>query len=1216
MITPKRNEAKPDFNAISLRLASPERIREWSYGEVSKPETINYRTGRSERGGLFDERIFGPERDYECYCGKYRRIRYKDIICERCGVEVTNSIVRRERMGHIDLATPVAHVWFVRAIPSRIGLLLGLSMSDLEKVVYFAGYIVTKVNEEDKQKMLREIESEYKQRLKTLQDDRSKEALKEQVNNAKTALESLVPGKVLDEVSYHRLSLKYGSAFEAEIGAEALYNLCKNINLDKLLEEVGKELEEASALERVRVQKRYNLVKSLKRGGLRPEWMFLTAIPVIPPDLRPMVALEGGRHATSDVNDLYRRVINRNNRLKKLKELNAPEVILRNEKRILQEAVDALIDNSIRRGSSAGAINPAQRRPLKSLSDSLRGKQGRFRQNLLGKRVDYSGRSVIVVGPNLKLSECGLPKHIALELFRPFVIAQILQQELAYNIRGAGRLINDQVPEVWAILEEVIKGKYVFLNRAPTLHRLGIQAFQPVLIEGNAIQVHPLVCNAFNADFDGDQMAIHIPLSAPAQKEAAELMAANKNILKPGNGTPVFNLRLDITLGCYWVTKINEGAKGEGMSFGSPSDAITAHQFDEIDIRAKIKVMADNSPKFRAFEGQMIETTVGRILFNQNLPEDFAFLNKEINGKEISNIVEQMISTHPIDDVGMILDRLKNFGFHYATMSGTTWGIDDIMVPDDKERIVAEARQETARLEEKYEEGLLAASEKYLLALKVWNATKGKIEKVLIDKLDKTGSVYDMLTSGARGSVSQISQMSGMKGLIMNPAGERIAFPVISSYKEGLTPLEYFITTHGSRKGLTDTALNTAKAGYLTRRLVYVAEDMRVTEEDCGDTEGKLLSTSQVSGFDRGIAHLIRGRVLARDLKTPAGQTLFKKGHLVVREEAEAAEKAGVVEAQIRTLLTCKTVGGICRQCYGKDLGRGHLVNMGEPVGIVAAQAIGEPGTQLTMRTKHAGGVDVGGDIVGGLPRVEEIFERRSPKNPALISPIDGMVMGIKRDHKQATISVLAAPGTKAAKTKAGETVEYTVPLVRDILVKKGDEVKRGQFLTSGPADLQEMFRYAGRPATEEYIIDEISKIYELQGASISRKHIELIIRQMFSRRKVKNPGATNFDPGELIESSDLEKQNAEAKAKGGEEATADTVLLGISEVSLNTTSFIAALAFGQTTKVLIRTALKGGLDRLKGLKENVILGRLIPAGTGLRKDFYTPPAPELNSNE
>jgi len=1204
----RKPETKLDFNAISLKLASPERIKEWSYGEVTKPETINYRTGRSERGGLFDERIFGPERDYECYCGKYRRIRYKDIICERCGVEVTHSIVRRERMGHIELSTPVAHIWFVRGIPSRIGTFLGLSMADLEKVIYFAGYIVTKVNESEKDRMLKEIDKEYKERAKSLQDDRSKDTLKESMTSAKRNLENLSLGKVLDEVAYHRLSLKYGSAFEAEIGAEALYNICKNTDLDKLLGEVGAQLEKASSLERSKIQKRYNLIKSLKRSGVRPEWMFLTVIPVIPPDLRPMVALDGGRHATSDVNDLYRRVINRNNRLKKLKELNAPEVILRNEKRILQEAIDALIDNSIRRSSSAGAMNQSQRRPLKSLSDSLKGKQGRFRQNLLGKRVDYSGRSVIVVGPELHLDQCGLPKHMALELFRPFIISKILENETAYNIRGAGRLIDDKVPEVWAILEEVIKDKYVLLNRAPTLHRLGIQAFKPILIEGNAIEVHPLVCSAFNADFDGDQMAVHIPLSEPAQREARELIAANHNILKPGNGTPIVNLKLDIILGCYWVTKFRPNGKGEGKIFGGSKEAIIAYNFGEVDIRAKIKVLADNPVKFGASAGTLIETSVGRILFNLRLPADLAFVNKEITGKEISGIVENLISRYGIGSMADILDRLKNFGFTYASRSGTTWGIDDVMVPEIKTEIIEAAKKEAHVLEGKYEEGLLSRDEKYRLVIKLWNNALNRVEKGLLEKLNPEGSVSFMLTSGARGSTRQIGQMAGMKGLIINPAGRLIEFPIIPSYKEGLSPLEYFITTHGSRKTLSDTALNTAKAGYLTRRLVYVAEDIIIHDKDCGDTEGKLVSTSHSSGFDRGIARLVRGRVLSKDLKDGNGKAVFPKGHFITNEDAAKIEETKVTEAWIRTLLTCKSVRGVCQTCYGQDLGRGALVEIGEPVGIVAAQAIGEPGTQLTMRTKHSGGVDTGGDIVGGLPRVEEIFERRIPKNPAVISQVDGIVSDVKSDNKETTITILADASSKG-KTKVG-SVEYKTPLIREVLIKQGDAVKTGQLLTDGAADLQELFRYAGKDVAEEYVISEINRIYELQGASISRKHIEVIIRQMFSRRKIKNPGDTTFDQGDIVESAEFAEANRKVREAGGKEAVGDMVLLGISEVSLTTSSFISAVSFAQSTKVLIRTAIKGGLDRLKGLKENVIIGRLIPAGTGLKADYN--PVPQM----
>ncbi|MEK7505177.1 MAG: DNA-directed RNA polymerase subunit beta', partial [Patescibacteria group bacterium] len=789
----KQLPEKIDFNAISLKLASPERVHDWSYGEVTKAETINYRTGRSERGGLFDERIFGPEKDYECYCGKYRRIRYKDIICERCGVEVTRSIVRRERMGHIDLASPVAHIWFLRGVPSRIGLLLNLSIPDLEKVVYFAGYIITGVNESEKERMLKEIDNEFKSRVKNLQDERSKEKLRELASASKKALEEIAPWQVIDEVNYHRLSLKYGSVFEAEIGAEAVYNIFKNLDLKNLLTQVEAAALVARPAERAKIQKRLNLIKSMIKSAIRPEWMFLTVLPVIPPDLRPMVSLEGGRHATSDANDLYRRVINRNNRLKKLKELNAPEVILRNEKRILQEAVDALIDNSIRRSTSSGAMSQAQRRPLKSLSDNLKGKQGRFRQNLLGKRVDYSGRSVIVVGPDLALDECGMPKHMALELFRPFVISEILAQELAYNIRGAGRLIDDQMPEVWEILERVIKNKYVLLNRAPTLHRLGIQAFRPTLIEGSAIQVHPLVCSAFNADFDGDQMAVHLPLSAAAQKEARELMAADKNILKPGNGSPIVNPKLDIVLGLYWVTKLMPAASGAGKAFSSPSEALAAHDFGAVHLRAPIKLLKPaNDAKFANLPEELFETSVGRILFNQLLPESLPFINHEVTGRELTKIVDDIIATTGPESVHLVLDRFKDFGFHYATRSGVTWGIDEVVVPQGKAEVIAQTKKEAGEIEDHYRDGLLSKDERYRLLIEVWNGAKSRVEKLLPGSFGRDSSVADMLTSGARGSYSQLGQMSGMKGLVVSLSGRQIEFPIIPSYKEGLSPIEYF----------------------------------------------------------------------------------------------------------------------------------------------------------------------------------------------------------------------------------------------------------------------------------------------------------------------------------------------------------------------------------------------------------------------------------------
>lgn len=1202
----KKTDRITDFNAISLRLASPEKILEWSYGEVTKPETINYRTGRSERNGLFDERIFGPEKDYECYCGKYKRIRYKDIVCEKCGVEVTRSIVRRERMGHITLATPVAHIWFLRNIPSRMGLVLDLSIGELEKVIYFAGYIITKVNEEEKVRILREIDNEFKQKAKGLTTEADKEKLKNAVLEAKRQVESLDKWKVLDEVSFHRLSLKYGTAFEAGIGAEAIESIFREIDLDDMLSQLDAKLEKASSLERTKLQKRYNLIKSLKRAGVRPEWMFLRHVPVIPPALRPMVALDGGRHATSDVNDLYRRVINRNNRLKKLLELSAPEVILRNEKRILQEAIDSLIDNSIRKGNgSEGAMNQAQRRALKSLADSLRGKQGRFRQNLLGKRVDYSGRSVIVVGPELNISQCGLPKHMALELFRPFIISKILEQELAYNIRGAGRLIDDGIPEVWAILEEVIKDKRVLLNRAPTLHRLGIQAFQPVLIEGNAIQLHPLVCPAFNADFDGDQMAVHVPLGEAAQKEAREFISADKNLLKPGSGDPIVGMRMDIVLGVYWVTRTVDQAKGEGKYFSSPNAAIMAFDFDDVDLRAKIKMVGGNPEKYGALSGQIFETSIGRVLFNNALPSDLAFINKEMTGKDMSRLVEEMMNHYGVEKMPAILDKVKNFGFKYATRSGISWGLDDVKVPTQKPAIITAARQEEAKLEEQWNEGLLSEGEKYRMTIELWYGVKGQIEKVLPDSLDPAGPVSYMLKSGARGSISQVSQMAGMKGLIVNPAGRLIDFPILPSYKEGLSPLEYFITTHGSRKTLADTALNTAKAGYLTRKLVDVSQDVVIVEEDCGDKDGKHINKNHILGFDAGIGNSIKGRVLAKDLVDANGKVMFPKGHLITRDEAKQVEAAGITEAYVRSPLTCRALKGLCQKCYGEDPGRGGLVKIGEPVGIVAAQAIGEPGTQLTMRTKHSGGIGTGaGDIVGGLPRVEEIFERRSPKSPAVLSQVTGEVMEIKNEGREVIISVLPDPEHRKKGAKAGQQVDYLVPATKTLLVNRGDKVEKGQPLIEGSIDLSELYKLAGKIKTEDYIIKEANAIYELQGVSIARKHIEIIIRQMMARFKVKNPGSTKFTVGEVVEAFELHDENEWAKENNKDEAVAEQIILGITESALTTASFLSAVSFLHATRVLIDTAIKGGLDKLRGLKENVMIGRLIPAGTGLDREF------------
>ena len=1185
-----------NFEAILLKLASPERIKEWSYGEVTKPETINYRTQRSERGGLFDERIFGPEKDYECYCGKYKRIRYKNIICEKCGVEVTRSIVRRERMGHIELATPVAHIWYLRSIPSRMGLLLNLPIVDLEKVIYFAGYIITSVNVAERDRLMKELDQEYKNKSKNLTDEKGKEKLKELLLTTKHELESLVEGKVLDEMAYHKYAFKYSTAFEAGIGAEAIYNIFKKLDLVKFRDKLQGDLEKAGAVERVKLHKRLGIVKSMISSGVRPEWMFLTVIPITPPALRPMVALEGGRHATSDLNDLYRRVINRNNRLKKLKEIGAPDVILRNEKRILQEAVDSLIDNSIRRVQSV-AMNQAQKRTLKSLADTLKGKQGLFRQNLLGKRVDYSGRSVIVVGPKLHLNQCGLPKHMALELFRPFIVSKILERELAYNIRGANKLIDDGAPEVWAILEEVIKGKYVLLNRAPTLHRLGIQAFNPILIEGNAIQVHPLVCAAFNADFDGDQMAVHVPLSLTAQEEAKNLMAANKNLLGPGNGDPIVKPKLDIPLGCYSMTKIVEGAKGEGKIFPTPNSAITAHDFGVVDYRAKISVMGTENQKYATFDGKVFTTTVGRLLFNSVLPSDFAYVNKEITQKELEAIIDEIINTYGIDATPGILDKVKDFGFKYVTSAGITWGIDEIKIPAEKKGIIAKAKVEADEIRSEFNDGLLSEDERYRRTIECWQGARAEIEKFMMGTLDKNGSVEDMLKSGARGSISQILQMGGMTGLIINTAGRTIDFPIIPSSKEGLSPVEYFITTHGSRKGLADTALNTAKAGYLTRRIVDVAQDAIITEEDCGDKEGKMIHKENLVGFDIPLSRNLKGRVLVQDLVLADGTVLYKKGHLMSKQDAKDAEARGITEAMVRSPLSCKTIHGICRKCYGLDIGRNHLVEIGESVGIIAAQAIGEPGTQLTMRTFHSGGIaSAGGDITMGLPRVEEIFERRTPKSLAIISHTNGVVMDVVRGDKDLTIKVLPSEGEGK---KKGEAIEYETSAKRSPFVKVGDAVTKGQFLSNGSADIAEVFQYGGKDAAENYIITEVLKIYELQGASISRKHIEVIIRQMFSRRKIKDAGDTKFNQGDIVEQGQFTLENTRVEEEGGEKAKADRAVLGISEVALTTKSWLSAASFENTTRVLINTSIRGGVDTLRGLKENVIIGHLIPAGTG-----------------
>ena len=1189
-------------NTISLHVASPDTIRKWSSGEIQKPETINYRTGRSERGGLFDERIFGPEKDYECYCKKYRGVKYRGIICEKCGVEVTRAVVRRERMGHIELAAPVSHIWFLRGIPSRMSLLLDISITNLEKVIYFAGYIVMSVDEEEKKRIVKEVEAEYKARLKGLESAEDRDRLQEVFSQTKKDLLDLVPGRVLSEMEYNKFSLRFSTVFEAGIGAEAVYDIFKNLDLEKMSAYLTEELANARKTNRAKLEKRLNLVNALLKSDTRPEWMFLNAIPVIPPALRPMVALEGGRHATSDVNDLYRRVINRNNRLKKMQTIGAPDVILRNEKRILQEAVDSLIDNSIRKHSGGAAMSQSQRRKLKSLSDNLKGKQGLFRQNLLGKRVDYSGRSVIVVGPRLKLNQCGLPKYMALELFRPFVISKILERELAFNIRGAGKLIEEGAPEVWAILEEVIQGRYVLLNRAPTLHRLSIQAFQPVLIEGKAIQVHPLVCSAFNADFDGDQMAVHVPLSKESQREAKYLIAANKNLLKPQDGEPIAVPSQDMVLGVYWMTKVVEGARGEGRMFSSPNEAITAYDFHAVDFRAKIKVLPTNTERYAEFEGKPFETTVGRLLFNTVMPKTYGYINKEMKKGDIADAIQDLITHYGIDETARVLDKIKDFGYKYVTLSGTTMGMDEINVPEEKAQILDDSRAEIATIDGQFDDGLISFEERYRKRIEIWESAKIAIEKHIEEQLDTAESMSDMIRSKARGTISNMSQMAGMKGMIVNTQGRTIDFPITPSYKEGLSPIEYFITTHGSRKGLTDTALNTAKAGYLTRRLVDVAQDIVIREHDCGTKESIRVTPDSIDGLERPISLNLYGRTAAKDILAKDGTVLVTAGTLITSDLAHTCDAHEVSEAYVYSPLTCQAAHGICVKCYGLDMGRNNLVKFGESVGVVAAQAIGEPGTQLTLRTFHAGGV-TGLDITTGLPRVEEIFERRNPKNPAIVAEMPGEVIEIRTDGDNKVIVVL---GNGADGNDTEQQKEYTVSNRRVVTVKKGDTVEGGDLLTDGSASIQDVFDFGGLEKAERYIINEINKVYDVHASPISPKHVEIVVRQMFSRRKINNPGDTEFTTGEIVERVELDEVNERIKEAGKTPAKADIVSMGITEVSLSTKSWLSSASFQHTTRTLINNAVRGEEDELRGLKENVILGTLIPAGTGLSPDFIT----------
>ena len=1204
MNTTHNNKNFSGEKKVSIRLASPEKIRSWSHGEVIKPETINYRTGRSERNGLFDERIFGPEKDYECYCGKYKGIRYRDIVCEKCGVEVTRSIVRRSRMGHIDLASPVAHIWFLRGIPSRMGLVLSIPVSQLEKVIYFASYIITEVHKESKEYVLKELQREYKTKQKILENEEDKQKLKELFDKTKKDIQEIVPFRVISEDEYNIFSLKFGSIFEAGIGAEAIHHIFKGMDLPRLEDELDILAQNTkSVATRTKIEKRLSLLRSLNRGNINPEWMFLQVIPVIPPALRPMVALEGGRYATSDVNDLYRRVINRNNRLKKLMSIGAPDVILRNEKRILQEAVDSLIDNTIRKHSGTVAKSSSQKRNLKSLSDNLKGKQGLFRQNLLGKRVDYSGRSVIVVGPELSINQCGLPKNMALELFRPFVISKIINREMAFNVRGAGKLLEQPTDEIWEILEEIIQGKYVLLNRAPTLHRLSIRAFKPILIEGKAIQLHPLSCNGFNADFDGDQMAVHVPLSEEAQFEAQELMASSKNLLRPSSGEPTVSPSQDMVLGVYWMTKIVLRAKGEGKIFSSPNEAIIAYDFDKVDFRAKINVMGTESERYKEFSGKPFETTVGRLLFNKILPKDFGYLNEEIKKKNISQIISHLIEKYGIDKTAPVLDKIKNFGFKYVTYSGSTFSYSDAIVLEEKNEIIERGRNDALTIKSQYEEGLISEPERYRKTIELWEGIKVDVEEIIKDNLEKSESIYDMITSGARGSTSNMLQMVGMKGIIINASGRAIDFPVLNSYKEGLTPIEYFITTHGSRKGLTDTALKTASAGYLTRRLHDVAQDVVVTEKDCGTHKYILAQEENFDGVIKSLKENLVGRVLAQKIVNKEGNTLYKKGELIENDDADRIIQIGIDAVAVRSPLKCESLHGICQKCYGLDLGRNTIVKVGEAVGTIASQSIGEPGTQLTLRTFHAGGV-TGIDITTGLPRIEELFEKRSNiKSPALISKTDGIVSDIHTKDEIKIIEILSDLEVSVDGKKV-KSLEYELDKLRSLIVKKGDRVHKGSLLTDGSANIDELFDIAGSDVTQNYIVSEIAKVYELNSAPVAKKHIEIIARLMFSRQRIIHPGDTKFSTGDIVEYIELVQENEHVESKEKLPAKGSMVVRGISEVALSTKSWLSSASFQHTTRILVSAAVGGEHDELRGLKENVIIGNLIPAGTGFRNDF------------
>ena len=1245
-----------DFDAIRLSIASPDDVADWSHGEVLKPETINYRTQKPEKDGLFDERIFGPSKDFECYCGKYKGTHYRGVTCDRCGVLVARSIVRRERMGHIQLAVPVTHTWFLRGTPSSIGLVLNMTAKNLEKVAYFASYVVTDVDEDKKHEALSEMETTYEQNKAAIkdkfaalaqeddQDDKQLaqqqteelDQLEEEYTTQRSQIEALVEKALLSEADYQQLRREHGELFNADTGASAVKTLLEKIDVDQTVQELSEAAEEAHGQRRRKLLKRLKKLEGMRKAGINPAWMVMQNIPVIPPELRPMVQLPGGRFATSDTNDLYRRVINRNNRLKKLIELNAPEVICRNEMRMLQEAVDALIDNSHARGGRAVTAAGGRRR-LKSLSDQLRGKQGRFRQNLLGKRVDYSGRSVIVSGPSLRLHQCGLPKMMALELFKPFVVGNLIVNEMAHNVKAANQMIDnhEHEPAVWDALDQVIEGKYVLLNRAPTLHRLGVQAFQPVLIEGKSIQLHPLVCKGFNADFDGDQMAVHVPLSDEAQAEARDIMSSDKNVLYPSDGSVIIEPSQDMILGAYYLTYERESLDNPQHHFASEAEAEHAYEHGIITLFTPISVVCE--------DGETRTTTMGRIWFNSVLPQDFPFQNFTLANKQLNQLFTDILNVYGLEALGVIADDIMTVGFEAATLSGLSTGMDDYVIPEEKNEIIARGDARVSEISDQYEQGLITEEERYRLTIKTWQQINDEMQSTVEAHFaEQDNSTTTTVISGARAKLSAVNQVIGMKGSVIDVYGNTIELPIKSNYKEGFDPLEYFSDARGNRKGLIDTALRTADSGYLTRRLVDVGQDVFTVEYDCGDTHGTFMAREQAQALDIGLKDRIEGRVTAQDVDGH-----IEAGKLIDRDTAVAIEADSTIEGVwIRSILTCRSVRGVCQQCYGRDLATGELVEHRVPVGVMAAQAIGEPGTQLTLNTFHKGGV-AGDDITQGLPRVEELFEVRNPKGQAQIADIDGEVtvrdedfqyvvrvtpedkpkktyelgqltarikdgdevrpgdvIASSEDEKEILTATLA--GVAAVKdetiTVTAEHVgarEYNVPRYRTLVVEDGQYVRAGERITTGSVNAQDLLQLTGRSEVQRYIMDEVQRVFSLQGSAIADKHLEVVVRQMTSKVQIEDPQDSLHVTGDVVSRATIVEENQQRRSQGQEPITYRQLLLGISKASLSTESWLSAASFQDTTRILINAATSGSVDRLYGLKENVIIGRKIPVGTG-----------------